>query len=172
MHIVGVLLTGIISGLTYWFVWGNGMEHVDFMLGRQRNAKRRALAVDQAKRAPLKAIQEPRDAATILMVLVASRRGEMTGEQEALILGEMASTLEYVDDVAASLAIARHAAANAPTPEVAVGELRDLLRKNLGRSEFNQLFLMLRKVASLHGGPTDEQEKLIAYAERTLPHPR
>lgn len=172
MHILALIVTASISGLTYWLVWGNGMEHIDFMLGRHRNAKRRAMAIDQAQRAPLKAIEQPRDAATVLLVLVATRRGEMTGEQENLILEEMTSTLDYGDEVRESLAIAKHVAANAPSAEVAVSELRGVLRKNLARAQFNELFLMLRKVAALHGGPTDEQDKLIGYIERTMPTPK
>lgn len=171
MHFVAIV-TAILSGVTYWFVWGNGMEQLDHVLGRKRNAKRRAIAIDEAQRAPLKAIEEPRDAATVLMVLVATRRGEMTGEQEALILEEMRTTLEYEGDVAGRLAVARHAATCAPSPHVVVTVLRDVLRKHLARAEFNQLSMMLRKIAALHGGPTEEQEKLIAYAERTLPPAR
>lgn len=171
MHFVAIF-TAILSGVTYWLIWGNGMEQVDYMLGRKRDAKRKAVAIDEAGRAPLKAVEEPRDAATILMVLVATRRGEMTGEQEALILEEMRTTLEYEEDLPGHLSVARHATSNAPSPQVVVTVLRDVLRRHLSRTEFNQLSMMLRKVAALHGGPTEEQEKLISYAERTLPPTR
>jgi hypothetical protein len=80
----------------------------------------------------------------------------------------MGSVLEYGDDIEARLVVVSHAVNSAPGPQAAVDELRDLLRSNLGRAELNELFLMLRKVAALHGGPTDGQERIIGYVERSL----
>lgn len=168
MPVLVAIVGALISGVTYWFVWGRGMEHIDHWLSENRNTKRRLAARDSAQRAPLKSLRESRDGAVALMLLVAGERGEPTTEQLDAIKAEMASVLEYGDDIEARLVVVSHAVKSAPGPQAAVDELRDLLRSNLGRAELNELFLMLRKVAALHGGPTDGQERIIGYVERSL----
>ncbi|WP_342362412.1 hypothetical protein [Terrarubrum flagellatum] len=169
MPVIAAIVGAITTGLMYWFVWGNGMSHLDQWLYNKRNIKRRTAAIAEAQSAPIRALKESRDGATALMALVAHVRGEPTPEQLASIKEEMRDVLGYGDDLEARLIAARHAIGVAASPDSVVLDLRDLLQNSLTKAEFNQLFLMLRKVAALHGGPTEAQERIVAFAERQLP---
>lgn len=168
MPVIAAVVGAIVTGLTYWVVWGNGLEHIDHWLRDGRNAKRRAAAIQEAASAPIRAIKESRDGAVALMAIVAGDRGELTAEQLEAIRAEMRDVLSYGDDLEQRLIVARHAVKSATSPENAVSDLRDLMQENLTRAEFNDLLVMLRKIAALHGGPTEGQERIIAFAERQL----
>lgn len=166
--IVGAIMTGVM----YWFIYGNGMEQVDHWLNDRRDTKRRLAARDAAGRAPLKAMTESRDGAVALMLLIAGERGEPTTEQLDAIKAEMRDVLEFGNDLEARLVLARHAVASVPSLQTAIDDLKDLFRSNLSKAELNELFIMLRKIAALHGGPTEGQERMIGYAERLLRAPQ
>ncbi|RDJ25015.1 hypothetical protein DWF00_17565 [Bosea caraganae] len=172
MPVLVAIVGAVMSGIMYWFIYGKGMETVDHWLNDQRNAKRRLAARDQLERAPLKAMTESREGAVALMLLVAKDRGEPTVEQIEAIKAEMRGVLEFGRDLEARLVVARHAVDAVPLAQTAVDDLKDLLRKNLSKAELNELFIMLRKIAALHGGPTDGQDRIIAYAERLLRQPQ
>ncbi len=169
MPVIAAIVGAVVTGLFYWIVWGNGGQVIEGLLSDRRNARRRAVAVDAAQRAPIRALTESRDGAVALMAAVIHERGEPTPEQIAAIKEEMRDVLGYGADLEARLIAAQHAVKAAATPENVVSDLRDLMQASLNKAEFNQLFLMLRKVAALHGGPTEGQERIIAFAERQLP---
>jgi hypothetical protein len=166
------IVGAIMSGVVYWFIYGKGMEQVDHWLNDRRNTKRRLAAREAAGRAPLKAMTESRDGAVALMLLIAGERGEPTTEQLDAIRAEMRDLLEFGDDLEARLAVARHAVASAPSIQAAIDDLKDLFRSNLSKAEVNELCMMLRKIAALHGGPTEGQDRMIGYAERLLRAPQ
>ena len=172
MPVLAAIVTAIISGVAYWLVWGRGMEHLDHWLSDRRNTKRRLVAREQQQRAPLKAMTESREGAVALMLLVAKDRGEPTVEQVEAIKAEMRGVLEFESEIETRLILARHAVNSVPSAQTAVDDLKDLLRKNLSKAELNELFIMLRKIAALHGGPTEGQERIIGYAERVLRAPQ
>ena len=57
--------------LMYWFVRMGGLEHVCDILARRDATARKAKAREIERAAPLRAVEDPRDAAIILMVLMA-----------------------------------------------------------------------------------------------------
>ena len=67
-----------------------------------------------------------------------------------------------------SLTFARFAADKVATETDACDVLAVLLRSKLNNSEKEELTGMLTRVASVHGGPTDQQEQLISYNARRL----
>lgn len=172
MPILIAVVGAVTTGILYWFMYGRGMEHADHWLSDRRNTKRRLAARDEQQRAPLKAMTESREGAVALMLLVAKDRGEPTTEQIAAIKAEMLGLLEFGDQAEARLIVVRHAVDAVPSAQTAVDDLKDLLRKNLAKSELNELVIMLRKIAALHGGPTEGQERIIGYAERVLRAPQ
>lgn len=168
MPIIAVIIGGIMTGLTYWFMYGNGMEQVDQLLRDRRNTKLRRQSEASFRAAPLKAIQDPAEAAGVLMVLVALARGTPTPEQERAIEDQMRRIVEPGDDLATRMVAIRHAAAQAADADTAADHLAPLLREKLDRSERDDLERMLEAVAVVHNGPTEAQEKFISRTLRVL----
>ena len=74
MPIIATILSGLFFWGVYWFIFMDGHKAVGNMLTGRRNAKRRAAALDAQARAPIASIVDPRDAATVLMYLVARQK--------------------------------------------------------------------------------------------------
>lgn len=179
MPVIAAIVGAVFTGVIYWMLWGGGMEYLRDSLAshgqqkyREKLQQRRAEAETEARRVALRTLPETRDGAVALMCLVASERGEPTSEQLDMIRSEMKVMLEYGADLEERLALARHAVSRAPSRTMAMLDLRDLMRPHLTGAEFGEFFAMLRRVAALHGGPTQGQENLMAEAERTLPRHR
>jgi hypothetical protein len=172
MPFVGAILGAILTGLFYWLVWGQGLEYIEARMResreRKRDAERRATALESQRLAPLRTLSDARDAAAALMVLVARQRGVPTPEQVAAIEHDMREVLGFNRELPERLALARFAAERAGVAEEAVDTLAPLFRAKLDSAERNDLLSMLRRVAELHGGPTELQEKLIERTERRL----
>lgn len=168
MPVIAAVVGAVMTGLIYWFMYGNGMEQIDRYLGDRRNAKLRVKSEAAFKAAPLRAIKNPADAAGVLMQIVALVRGTPTPEQEAAIEHQMRTIIPVGDDLAARMAYIRHAAAQATDADTAIDHLAPLLREKLDASERDDLERMLEAVAVVHHGPTDRQERLIARAVRVL----
>jgi hypothetical protein len=167
MPVVAALAGAVLTGLFYWLIWGRGLDYLELRWresrDRKRDTARRAAALEAQRSVPLRSIADPRDAATVLMALVARQRGVPTPEQSALIALEMRQILELDREVPHRLAFAMFAAEQAAVPDEAVAALAPLLRDKLTPSEREDLLGMLQRVAELHGGATDGQERLIAH---------
>jgi hypothetical protein len=175
MPVIGAIVGAIMTGFMYWLFWGRGLEYIDHRLSNAANAKRsrqqRALAEERRRTAPLRDVSDPRDAAAILMFLVAGQRGVPTPEQVAVITGEMTGLLALGDEIPERLALARFSAETAGSFDHAFEALGPLLRDRLTPAERAELVAMLRKVADVHGGPTPDQERAVGYADRYLARP-
>ena len=172
MPVIAAVAGAILTGLFYWLIWGKGLEYIEhrWKEGRdtKRDLRRRESALQAERTAPLRSIEDPRDAATVLMCLVARQRGVPTPEQQAAIERQLKEVLELGNDIPQRVALGMFAAEKATAPDEAIDELAPLLRRSLNAAECNELFDMLSRVAEVHGGPTAEQEKLIARVERAL----
>ena len=169
MPIIAAVIGAVLTGLLYWFVWGGGMEYVDARLHDNADRKRRAVRDQQREAAsPLRSISDPREGATILMMATGLARGVLTPEQIGVIEDQMRKVLGYEGNLIAPVACSRVAAEGASSPEAAVDDLTDILRRSLTRAEKAELEAMLERVAALHGGPTDRQERLVALVRRRL----
>ncbi|KQP41050.1 hypothetical protein ASF49_18605 [Methylobacterium sp. Leaf104] len=148
----------IITGLTGWIRYGNGLAHLDHALNDLRRDRRRRAGDVQQCLAPLRSMRNPADAAGVLMMLVARQRGLATPEQEHEILSRMRSvTAASEEDLATRMAVIRHAADQTREPQLAIRAVAPLLHDRLTPSEVEDLVDMLRAVASVHGGPTAAQ---------------
>jgi hypothetical protein len=172
MPVVAAVIGAIMTGLFYWLMWGGGLDYIDARIrqssDRKRDAQRRAAAIERQRMAPLRSIADARDAAAVLMVLVASQRGVPTPEQNAAIEREMREVVGFGAELTGRIAYAKFAAEQALSAEDAVDALAPLFRSNLTAGERKELFGMLRRVAEVHGGPIPAQERVIERAERRL----
>ncbi|MCE4225849.1 hypothetical protein HCU64_19025 [Methylobacterium sp. C25] len=168
MPVIGAVIGAIMTGLLYWFMYGNGMEQIERLLGDRRNHKLRLKSEANFKAAPIRSIKNPADAAGVLMQLVAQARGTPTPEQEAAIEEQMRTIIGSDDDLATQMVFIRHAATQAADAETAIDHLAPLLREKLTVSERDDVERMLEAVAVIHQGPTDRQERLIARTVRVL----
>ena len=175
MPVIAAIVGAVLMGLFYWLIWGQGLQYIDMRLresrDRKRDARNRAAAIEAQRLAPLRSIADARDAAAVLMILVARERGEPTPEQTAAIEREMREVLGFGAELGARFTYARFAAEQAGSAEDAVDVLAPLFQSKLTPDEREDLFGMLRRVAEVHAGPTDRQERAIERAERRLRQP-
>lgn len=168
MPVIAVIVGAVMSGLVYWFKYGDGMAQIDRALTDRRNAKLRARNEAAFRAAPVRSIRNPIDAAGVLMYLVALARGIPTPEQEAAIEAELRAIVPPGDDLAARLVYIRHAAHQVADADTALGHLAPLLRDTLAPSERADLERMLDSIAAIHQGPIPAQESLLARMTRSL----
>lgn len=168
MPIIAAVIGAIMTGLLYWFRYGDGMAHIDRHLSDRRAAKLRARSEAAFRAAPIRSIRDPVDAAGVLMYQIARARGMPTPEQEAVIEGELRAIAPPGDPLKARQAYIRHAAEQAADAEVAIRHVAPLLREKLSLSERDDLERMLKAVAAVHQGPTQVQESLIARVVRAV----
>jgi uncharacterized tellurite resistance protein B-like protein len=170
MPILIAVVGAISTGFMYWLLWGDGLAYLEHRLGSAWAGKRRARLLAAAERsralAPLAAVDDPRDAAGILLFTVARARGTPTPEQEDAIANELRDVLGF--GVERRMAYARFGAGTGLPPVEVVDALAPLLRKKLARAERADLSAMLARVAAVHGGPTDAQARVVELLDAAL----
>lgn len=179
MHILLAVLGALMSGLFMWVVWGNGMEVINHWLDQraskaktQKDAKAIADARDRARRAPLRSIEDPREAAMVLLTKLAMLRGEITAEQNLLLSKIAMDRLGLPGKPEHHTALAAFAAKGAPDGDAVVADLSPLFHVRLNAEERDDLFAMMDEIASLHGGPTEAQEAMIERLAKRLSYAR
>ncbi len=168
MPVIAAIVGAVMTGLLYWFLYGNGMAALDRTLSDRRHARLRAQSEARFRSAPLRAIKDPADAAGVPMRLVALARGTPTPEQASVIEAEMRKITPPGDDLSVRLAYIQHAAAQAENADVVLNHLAPLLGEKLDASERNDLERMMETVALVHQGPTEAQQRLISRTVRVL----
>jgi hypothetical protein len=103
-----------------------------------------------------------------MIQVAALKRGMLTLEQGAVIEREMREVLGFDQEAPTRFAIARFATEQVASAEDAISTLAPLLRRNLTASERKDLSAMLRRVAEVHGGPTDLQTRAIRSTQQRL----
>lgn len=172
MPIIAAVFGALIAGLIYWIKYGNGMEHLDNAVRDWRGARRRTASERQIRSAPLRSLRHPADVAGVLMAMVARLRGVPTPEQEAAITAQMRSIVAPGDDIETRMVFIRHVAAQAPDTKVAIKVLAPILHDALSFAERDHFAAMLQRVAEVHQGPTEAQERLIDEILRAIAEDR
>lgn len=176
MPVIAAILGAIATGLVYWLIWGKGVDYIEqrWRAGRdaKRDATRRQATITSERLAPLRSVDDPRDGATILMLLVARLRGDPTPEQVATVETEMRAVLGLNTEVTGRLAYARFAASQDLAFEDAVEDVAPKLKQALTGAEIEDLLAMLGRVATVHDGPTARQQTALDFAARRLRAPR
>jgi uncharacterized tellurite resistance protein B-like protein len=167
MPIIAVVALTLIVWVAYWFVRMGGIDHFRAKSAERRDAVRLAKARESERIAPLRAVEDPRDAATILMLLAARAGGDPTREQIAAIERIVRTTFGFEQELTERMAQARFIAGRADSFEQAAGLFSDLLMKRLTADERHQLIAMVDEVARVEG-PSPAQTEAIDVLKRRI----
>jgi hypothetical protein len=159
MPIVAVVLLTFSFWVFYWFVRMGGIDHFRANAARRKEDARRAHARELEHAAPLRAIDDPRDAAAVLMLLI-PRGGDPTRQQVASIEKAMRVVFGFEQDLIERLSPARFVAGRTDSFEHAAKLLGDLLNQRLTVAEKHELIGMIEDVAR-PDGPTPAQTDAI-----------
>jgi uncharacterized tellurite resistance protein B-like protein len=151
MPIIALVLSTLTVWTIYWFVRMGGIEHFRAKQAQRKEADRLARAREAKRNAPLRAIDDPRDAAVILMLLMAREGGDPTREQIAAIEKIMRTSFGFEHDLRARMTQARFIASRADSFAQAAAQFADLFNKKLTLDEKRELVEMVEAVADLDG---------------------
>jgi uncharacterized tellurite resistance protein B-like protein len=159
MPIVAVVLLTAAFWVAYWFVRMGGVEHFRDKAARRKQEARKAEARELDRTASLRAVDDPRDAATVLMVLIA-RGGDPTPQQTAAIRETLAGVFGLAGEAVERLTQARFIAGSARSFEEAAKIYAELFKQRLTREERRELLDMVQAIARLDG-PSPAQTEAI-----------
>ena len=166
MPIVVLIASTLIFWLIYWFVRMGGIDHFREQSQRRKDAARRTQARESERTAPLCAIDDPREAAIVLMLLI-PRGSDPTASQIAAIENKMRAVFGFDADVNERLTHARFIASRAQGFAEAAGLFTDLFNKQLTAGERRELVGMLEEIARIDG-PSAIQTEAIDVLERKV----
>lgn len=119
----------------------------------------------KAKRHPLDLVEDPREAATAMMVALAQYRGALTEKQEQQIIGQMTMHFGMRGEEARDMfARARWVTRDAANLDAALKRLSPSIAERCTEDEKRDLIAMLKLIA----GPGDPRDDATASAIRTL----
>jgi hypothetical protein len=166
MPIVALILGSLALWTVYWFVRMGGIDHFRAKQAQRNEADRLAKAQAAARDAPLRTVDDPRDAAVILMLLMAREGGDPTREQIAAIEGIARATFGFEHDLRDRMAQARFIASRAIGFAQAAVVFADLFNKRLTVDEKRQLVDMVEEVANFEGPHEAHADALGVLARR------
>ena len=165
MPVVALLVSTLVFWVLFWFVRMGGVEHFRELSVRRKQEARRVQAREIEKAAPLRAIDDPRDAATVLMLLIPRGR-DPTAEQIATIEKNMRVVLGLEDDVNERLTHARFVASCAQSFAQAAGLFAELFKKRLTAEELRELVGIVEEIARIDGLSTIQAAEIDALKRR------
>jgi hypothetical protein len=165
MPIVVLLASTLAFWVFYWFIRMGGVGHFRERSERRKQEARRANARESERTAPLRAIDDPRDAATVLMLLIPRGR-DPTAKQIASIEENMRGVLGFDDDVNERLTHARFIAGCAQSFAEAAGLFADLFNKRLTAQERHELVGIVEEVARIDGLATAQAADIDGLKRR------
>jgi hypothetical protein len=165
MPVVVLLASTLAFWVIYWFVRMGGVDHFREASARRKQEARRAQAQELQRTAPLRAIDDPRDAATVLMLLIPRGR-DPTPPQIATIEETMRAVLGFGSDVNERLTHARFIASGAQSFAQAAGLFADLFNKRLTAQERRELVDMVEEVARIDGLSTIQTAEIDVLKQR------
>ena len=160
MPIIALILSTLLFWLLYWFIRMGGLDHLRERSAQRKEEARRQAAREAARVAPLRAIDDPRDAAAILMLLVARADGDPTREQIAAVENILRSMFGFERELTERMTQARFIAQQADSFERAAAVFAVLFKQRLTSDERQQLVDMLEEVAR-NEGPSENQMQAI-----------
>src|SRR5262245_19530908 len=166
MPIVVLIASTLIFWLIYWFVRMGGIDHFREQSQRRKDAARRTQARESERTAPLCAIDDPREAAIVLMLLI-PRGSDPTASQIAAIEDKMRAVFGFDRDVNERLTHARFIASRAQGFAEAAGLFAGLFSKQLTADERRELVGMVEEIARVDG-PSATQTEAIDVLKRKV----
>ncbi|MGD2132437.1 MAG: TerB family tellurite resistance protein [Maricaulaceae bacterium] len=138
-----------------------GREAADAAQGLA-NLPRKMRFQSRASKAGVEVINDPREAATLMMLDVARAGGEVTASQKAVIRAQMAARFELPEAEADEmLTQVAWLSRDLPEPGAATGRMVRLMRETVTPEEMAELSAMMRAVAFADGDPTEAQLEVI-----------
>jgi uncharacterized tellurite resistance protein B-like protein len=166
MPVVAVVLMTLTFWVLYWFVRMGGIAHFQARAKHREDEARRAAARELERTACLRAVDDPRDAAIVLMLLIA--RGGDPNEQEVATVEDIAAqTFGFDVELIERMTHARFIASRADGFGQAGKIFSVLLNDRLTRDERLELIAMVETVAR-HDGPSKLQTEAIAALRQRL----
>lgn len=172
MHIL-IALLGLLTFIAVWY-W-----RIKMISGAARGGYRAAKTVanmprkhrfqTRARKTGLKAVSDPREAATIMMLEIARTRGTVTDTQEAAIRAELIDHFGFTDKEAQDWVVeAGWRLREAPAPHAVMSRMGDIVVRTpgMGMKEFDDLCAMLENIAVSDGKVSAEERDLIQIWRR------
>jgi len=147
MPIILLIVSTLAFWALYWFVQMGGIQHLQKRAAERKDAARKEEAREKARLAPLRAVDDPRDAATILMLLIARANGDPTRERIQLIENKLRTVFGFERELTERMTQARYLAQQTESFEKAAGVFAEMFRKRLTAEERRELVDMLEEVA-------------------------
>jgi hypothetical protein len=147
MPIIALILSTLAFWLLYWFFQMGGFDHLMQRSAQRKEEARRRDAREASRLAPLRAIDDPRDAAAVLMLLIARTNGDPTREQIAIIEDKLRAVFGFERELTERMTQARFLAKQVDSFEQAAAAFSSLFNQRLSRDERSQLIDMLEDVA-------------------------
>jgi hypothetical protein len=166
MPIVVLVASTLAFWVIFWFIRMGGVDHFVERSARRNEQARRAQARELERTAPLRAIDDPRDAATVLMLLIPRGR-DPTARQIAAIEETMRAVFGFDHDVNERLTHARFIAGCAQNFAQAAGLFADLFNKRLSAEERRELVGIVEEIARIDG-PSAIQASEIDVLKRRV----
>lgn len=167
MHIIAMII-GFVGFIAVWYwrlkmlsgVAKDGIKAAETVA----NLPRKMAFKRKTGKGGLQVVEDPREAAAILMLEIAQARGALTEKQDASIRGEIMHHFEFDEADAESLiAQASWLSRDAAAPHVIMSKMTDFVQNSagMGRKEMVDLDGMLVTVSEAEGSPTPEQLDLL-----------
>jgi len=166
MPIVVLVASTLVFWVIYWFIRMGGVDHFREQSGRRKDEARCAQARELERSAPLRAIDDPRDAATVLMLLIPRGR-DPTAKQIATIEETMRAVFNFDHDVNERLTHARFIASCAHNFAQAARLFADLFNKRLTAEERCELVGIVEEIARIDG-PSASQTAEVDVLKRLV----
>lgn len=169
MHIIIALLGAAAAAIFFLVRMKHAADEGREMVEDVAGAVRRGRWSRKADARLIDNLTDPRDAAAILMVQIASYDGEVTAAQKSRIESLMIERFQCAPD---------HATGFYSFGRMVIGQLNDAanslakvlrpVKAELTLTEMRDLVAMLETVAEVEGTPNDRQRDLIAAVRRAL----
>jgi hypothetical protein len=166
MPVIVLIVSTLFFWGIYWFVRMGGLDHFREQSARRKDEARRVQARKSEQIAPLRAVDDPRNAAMILMLLIPRGR-DPTESQIALIEEAMHGVFEFGHDAHEHLTQAQFMAGRAQSFAQAAGIFANMFNTRLTADERRQLVGLVEKVA-LIDGPSAAQTADIDALKRMV----
>src|ERR1044071_5713560 len=147
MPIILLIVSTLAFWALYWFVQMGGIEHFRERRKHREDEAKRAAAREASRLAPLRAVDDPRDAAAVLMLLIARANGDPTRERIPLIEEKLRTVFGFERELPERMTQARFIARQTDSFEDAAAVFANMFRKRLTSEERQELVEMLEEVA-------------------------
>ncbi|MEO1643076.1 MAG: hypothetical protein AAFR74_07040 [Pseudomonadota bacterium] len=168
MHILGILI-GLIGFIAIWYYRIKMLQEAakdgKKVVETVANLPRKMRFKNKTAKAGLDVVDDPREAATILMLEIAQARGTLTANQEATIRGEIMHHFEFTEGDANELMTqAAWLSRNGGAAHIVVARMTDFVKQvpGMGDKELIDLDDMLITVSEAEGVPVGAQLDLIS----------